>query len=76
MNKHKDICDNFRVIFISIDTVCTNKEHNMKALALNKDIVQVPAPLDVHLLDPGQVFQLGHQIHALHVLQEETGGLE
>jgi len=74
MNKHKNFPGNFKVPFSGSDPVCTN-EHNLKTLALNEDTVQVPSPLDVHLLDPGQGLQLGHQIHTLHVVQEEDEGL-
>ena len=75
MNKHKNIPDNFRVLLSGTDPACVNEEHDLKALTLNEDTVQVPSPLRVYLLDPGQVLQLGHQIHTLHVVQEENGGL-
>lgn len=40
MNKHKNIPDNFRLLFRGTDPTCANEEHDLKAIALNEDTVQ------------------------------------
>lgn len=75
MNEHTNIPDSFRVLLFSgTDPACADEVHDLKAVTLSEDTVQVPSPLDMHLLDPGQALQLGHQIHILHVVREENRG--
>ncbi|KAJ7403645.1 hypothetical protein BTVI_75723 [Pitangus sulphuratus] len=72
MNKHKNIPDNFRVLFSDTNPACTNEGHDLKVLAWNADTA-VSSPLDMHLLDPGQVLQLDHRICTLHITKRKNG---
>lgn len=75
MNKRKNTPDNLRVLLSDSEPVCASEEHELKALAMTEGIIQVPAPLDVHLLGCGQVLHLSHQVHTLHLAKKEIGEL-